>query len=139
MKKIQFTTRFKGTKSCQSVRFFAQATTMKWFSILAVSIALTTSAAFGQALPAAEASPISTGFALPLTAGTLQYGVSASESLYWGYYNTPGTVAATNVSGDLAYISASKRDPFSMVFSGGRSTSTSNQPSYTFQIGRAHV
>lgn len=133
MKKIQFTTRSKGRKSCQSAALFsAQATTMKWFSILAVSIGLTASAAFGQALPAAEASPISTGFALPLTAGTLQYALSASESLYWGYYNTPGTVASTNVSGDVAYISSSKRDPFSMVFSGGRSTSTSNQQSYTF-------
>ena len=130
MKKIQFTTRFKGRKS--AALFSARATTTTWFSVLAVSIGLSASAAFGQALPAAEASPISTGFALPMTAGTLQYALSASESLYWGYYNTPGTVAATNVSGDVAYISSSKRDPFSMVFSGGRSTSTSNQPSYTF-------
>ena len=89
-------------------------------------------AAVGQALPAAEAAPISTGFALPRTAGTLQYAVSASESLTWGYYSLPGTASSTNLSGDIAYISVSQRDPFSMVFSGGRSWSTSGQPSYSF-------
>jgi hypothetical protein len=86
----------------------------------------------GQALPAAEAAPISTGFALPHTAGTLNYGVSASESLLWGYYGNQGAAAGTNLSGDLGYISNSKLYPFSAVFSGGRSWSTSGQPSYYF-------
>jgi hypothetical protein len=97
-------------------------------------------AAVGQALPAAEAAPISTGFALPRTAGTLRYAVSASESLTWGYYGLPGTASSTNLSGDIAYISVSQRDPFSMVFSGGRSWSTSGQPSYSFlDLGLSQV
>jgi hypothetical protein len=89
-------------------------------------------AAFGQALPAAEASPISTGFSLPLTAGTLQYALSGSESLTWGYYGNSGAATSTNITGDMAYISNSKRAPFSMVFAGGHAFSTSGQPSYSY-------
>jgi hypothetical protein len=76
-------------------------------------------AAFGQALPAAEASPISTGFELPTTAGTLDYALSVGESLTWGYYTGAGTVYGTNLSGDLGYISSSQRDPFTAVLAGG--------------------
>jgi hypothetical protein len=93
-----------------------------------------------QALPAAEASPVSTGFALPTLAGSLQYAVSASESLNWGYYGNGGAAAATNLTGDLAYISSSRRDPFSMILSGGRSWSNQNQPSYSFaNLGLSQV
>ena len=87
---------------------------------------------FAQALPAAEASPISTGFALPTTLGSLQYAVSASQSLIWGYYGNSGVGAATNLTGDIAYLSDSKKDPFSLVFSGGHSFSESGQGSYNF-------
>jgi len=97
-------------------------------------------AASGQALPAAEAAPISTGFSVPHVAGSLQYGISASESLYWGYYQPQGAESSTNLTGDLAFISNSKRDPFSMVFAGGRSWSTSGQPSYGFvNLGLSQV
>ena len=89
-------------------------------------------AAVGQALPAAEASPISTGFGLPRAAGSLQWAVTGSETLSWGYYANSGASAATNVSGDVAYLSNSKQNPFSMVFAGGRSWGTSGGPSYTF-------
>jgi hypothetical protein len=89
-------------------------------------------AAFGQALPAAEAAPISTGFALPTTLGSLQYAVSASQSLIWGYYGNSGEVSATNLSGDVAYLSNSKLHPFSMIFSGGRSFSEAGQESYSY-------
>jgi hypothetical protein len=88
-------------------------------------------AALSQALPAAEASPISTGFSLPLSAGTLQYGVSVSQSLVWGYYGG-GQGKSANLTGDLAYISTSKRHPFSMVLAGGRSWTESSQPSTDF-------
>jgi len=94
--------------------------------------ATATVTASGQALPAAEASPISTGFSLPRAAGSLQYAVSASETLSWGYYGNNGAAEATNVSGDVAYLSSAKADPFSMVFSGGHSWATSNEPSYSF-------
>ena len=90
------------------------------------------SAAFSQALPTAEAAPISTGFALPRAAGALQYAVSASENLNYGYYGNSGVDSATNLSGDLAYISSSKVYPFSVVFSGGHGWSSSYQPSYSY-------
>lgn len=99
---------------------------------LAVLLMMIAPAAFGQALPAAEAAPISTGFSLPRTAGTLQYAVSASESLVWGYYGNSGAAFATNLTGDLAYLSNSKRNPFSMVLAGGHSWSTSGQPSFSY-------
>ena len=48
--------------------------------LLAQSAAMAT-AAFAQALPAAEASPISTGFTLPRAAGSLQYACLLYTSL----------------------------------------------------------
>jgi hypothetical protein len=84
-----------------------------------------------QALPAAVASPISTGFSLPSSAGTLQYALSSSESISNNYFGSSGTNYNSNLNGDLAFISSSPRAPFSMVFSGGRSWSTSSQ-SYNF-------
>jgi hypothetical protein len=93
-----------------------------------------------QALPAAEAAPISTGFALPTLAGSLQYAVSASESLTWGYYGNAGAAASTNLTGDLAYISNSRQDPFSMILSGGHSWANQNQPSYSYaNLGLSQV
>jgi hypothetical protein len=89
-------------------------------------------AALGQALPAAEASPVSTGFALPTSLGSLQYAVSASQSLTWGYYGNQGAASSTNLTGDVAYLSNSKQHPFSMVFSGGHSFSESGQAGYSF-------
>ncbi len=83
-----------------------------------------------QALPAA--SPISTGFTLPSTSGTLQYALSASQSVSSNYLGNSGVASFTNLNGDLAFITSSSRDPFSAVFTGGRSWSTSNQPSYNF-------
>lgn len=88
--------------------------------------------ATSQAIPAAEASPISTGFALPRAAGSLQYAVSASESIASNNFGNSGVSDYTNLSGDLAFITSSQRDPFSLVFSGGHSWSTSNQSSYSF-------
>jgi hypothetical protein len=93
-----------------------------------------------QALPTAEASPTSTGFSLPTASGSLTYAVSASETLNWGFYSNAGRSAGTNVSGDLAYISNSKRDPFSAVLAGGHSFGTSGQPSYNFvSLGLSQV
>ncbi len=86
-----------------------------------------------QAVPAAaEVSPVSTGFALPSVAGSLQYAVSASESISSNSYGTPGVVPSTILNGDIAFITSNHRDPFSMVFSGGHSWATSYQPSFTF-------
>ena len=86
----------------------------------------------GQAIPAAEASPISTGFSIPTIGGSLRYAVSASESLNWGYYSQSGISTGTILSGDLAYLSQSKYHPFSMVLAGGRTWGTHGEPSYAF-------
>jgi hypothetical protein len=97
-------------------------------------------AALGQALPTAEATPVSTGFSLPSTSGTLQYAASASETVTTGYYSNTGAYSATNLNGDVAYLSNSKADPFSMIFSGGHSWSTSGEPSYSFlNLGLSQV
>ena len=112
---------------------------MKCCVFLTVLLITVAPAAFGQALPAAQASPISTGFELPMIAGTLQYAVSASESLSWGYYGSSGITEATNLTGDLGYISNSKRDPFSAVISGGHSWGSTG-PSYSFaSLGLSQV
>ena len=83
----------------------------------------------GQALPAAEAAPISTGFSLPRTAGTLTWGVTASESLTWGYYGNQGAASGTGLTGDLGFISNSRLYPFSIVVTGGRSWANTGEPS----------
>ncbi|GAC1645415.1 MAG: hypothetical protein NVS9B15_03020 [Acidobacteriaceae bacterium] len=85
-----------------------------------------------QAIPVATADPISTGFRLPTAFGSLAYSVSASENLTSGYYGGSGWQPATGLNGNLALISSSQRYPTSLVFSGGRFWSTSNQPSTNF-------
>lgn len=97
-----------------------------------------------QALPAASASPSSTGFVLPSSAGTLQYALSASQSLSSNYFGNSGVASSSNLTGDLAFITSSPLDPFSAVFTGGRSWSSSGQPSYNYlnlslsQVVNAH-
>jgi hypothetical protein len=96
--------------------------------------------ASAQALPAAEAAPISTGFALPTSLGSLQFAVSASQSLVWGFYSNSGPSASSNINGDMAYLSNSKRHPFSAVITGGRSWSESQQSSYGYaSLGLSQV
>jgi hypothetical protein len=85
-----------------------------------------------QALPAASASPVSPGFTLPSAAGTLQYALSASQSLTSNYLGNAGIASSTNLNGDLAFITSSPLDPFAAVFTGGRSWSTSGQLSYNY-------
>lgn len=74
------------------------------------------------------------GFSLPRIGGTFNYGLSASEQISHGYYNT-GTFYTTNLAGDLAYLSKSERHPFSAVYAGGVliANSNSGQPTTTYQ------
>lgn len=113
----------------QQRHFFAS-----WGMVLlsVVMSAGTGESAFAQALPTAEASPVSTGFSLPVSSGSLTYSLSASESLNWGFFSNGAKTESTNVSGDLGYISTSKRDPFSALLAGGRAFGTGGQPSYNF-------
>jgi len=117
-----------------------QKDSMTRSAFLTVLLLMIVPAAFGQALPAAEGAPISTGFALPRAAGTLQYAVSAAETLSWGYYSNSGVSSSTILNGDLAYLSISKNFPFSAVLAGGRSWANSGQPSYSFvNLGMSQV
>jgi hypothetical protein len=96
--------------------------------------------AHGQALPAATASPISTGFELPTVGGSFSYSVSAYESFTSGFYSPSGFGSSTGLSGDVALVTSSKSDPFSMVLATGRSWSTSGQPSpFYLSIGASQV
>ena len=106
----------------------------------ALSLLAPAMCARAQALPAAEASPISTGFRVPELGGSLRWGVSASESLNWGYYTNSGTSYNTGVSGDVAYLSSSTYRPFSMVLSAGRSWGAKGAPTYQFaSLGLSQV
>jgi hypothetical protein len=109
--------------------------------LLAVVLVMTVvPSTLGQALPAAEAAPISTGFSLPRTAGTLNWGVTASEALTWGYYGNQGPAAGTNLTGDVGFISNSRLYPFSLVFSGGHSWANTGAPSASFMsLGMSQV
>jgi hypothetical protein len=102
------------------------------FAFLAVLLIAISTTAFGQALPAAEATPISTGFVLPRTSGTLNYSVGVSQSLNWGYYGNSGVAASTSLTGNLAYLSNSKQNPFSIVLTAGHGWSESDQPANNF-------
>ena len=96
------------------------------------SLVALTGPSIAQAIPAATASSVSTGFTVPSLAGTLQYAVSASQSLATNYLGNAGVTSSTNLSGDLAFITNSALYPFNTVFSGGRSWSSSGQSSYEF-------
>lgn len=100
--------------------------------LAAVSLLGGAHAAWTQAVPAAEASPISTGFSLPTLGGSLQWAATAYGSLDWGYYNQSGVAKGIGFSGDLAYLSESKFHPFSLVFAGGRTWGFSGLPNYGF-------
>lgn len=95
------------------------------------------SVARGQAIPTATNDVYYPGFHLPNVGGSLNYSVSASESVIFGYNGQNGgyggTATTTNLSGNVAYLSASERHPFSMVYSGGYFMSTSAQSSAFYQ------
>jgi hypothetical protein len=107
--------------------------------LLIVPLLSTAGRAFSQALPAGEAAPISTGFALPSTQGSLRYSLGAYEGISSGYYGS-GTTSSTGVNGSLALISSSQLDPFSLVFSAGDSWNSDGGPStYFLNMGVSQV
>jgi hypothetical protein len=92
-----------------------------------------------QALPAATADPISTGFQLPSAAGTLNYSVGASGYLTSGY-NGSGWYSAAGLVGNVATITTSKRYPFSLIASGGYFWSIDGAPATSFvDLGASQV
>ena len=89
--------------------------------------------ASAQATPTATGQPAYQGFQLPTIGGSLQYALSASETITTGYNGNGGTAASTNLSGDIAYITTSERHPFSIVYTGGELISDNgNAPSSFF-------
>lgn len=138
-KTTQLVTRSSGCTQAAVAQPALQEFVMKCCVFLAVLLMTVAPASFGQALPAAEASPISTGFELPTAAGTLNYAVSAGETLSWGYYTGASMVESTNLSGDLGYISNSKRDPTSAVLAGGYSWGSENLSYGFMSLGLSQV
>ena len=112
-----------------TVQFISSLKTALLLLLPLVTLPVTSPA---QAIPVASASPISTGFSLPSLAGTLQYAVSASQSLASNYFGNTGIDSSTSLSGDMAFITNSQLYPFNTVFSGGRSWNSSGQSSYDF-------
>ncbi len=91
------------------------------------------SATGAQSLPAdTGVAPQGVGFSLPRVGGSLNYGVSASEIVSTGFYDS-GTSFGTNLSGDVAYVSKSQYHPFSAVYAGGVLIGNSRQPTTTYQ------
>jgi hypothetical protein len=93
-------------------------------SLLAASVLCLPATLFGQAVPATtsitNAMPSNNfGFNLPSTIGTLSYSLTASEQIESGYSGTSGVYAGTTFSGNLAYLSKSENNPFSLVYTGG--------------------
>ncbi len=91
--------------------------------------------AAGQIAPIVTASTPSEGFRFPVVNGSLQYSLTAAESLVYGYNGqaNTGTSAVTSFSGDVAYLSKSKFNPFSAVYSGGYLIGGGAEPSAPFQ------
>ncbi len=92
-------------------------------SLLAVSLLCLPTAMWGQA--ESTASVMNTmpannfGFNLPTKLGSLSYSLTASEQIENGYSGSGGVYASTTFGGNLAYISKSENNPFSLVYSGG--------------------
>lgn len=74
------------------------------------------------------------GFNLPTHLGTLSYSLSGSEMIETGY-GSSSVNTQTSLSGNLAYLSKSEQDPFSLVYSGGYLLNAYSGGSYstTFQ------
>lgn len=91
-------------------------------SLLAAALVCLPAAILGQAEPTASVSNTMPsndfGFNLPSKLGTLSYSLSASEQIESGY-SGGGVYAYTTLSGNLAYLSKSENNPFSLVYTGG--------------------
>lgn len=98
-------------------------------TMFAASLLCLPSVIWGQA----EATPSVTnampsnnfGFNLPSKLGSLSYSLTGSEQIESGY-GGGGVYAGTTFGGDLAYLSKSENNPFSLIYSGG--VSFGNEP-----------
>lgn len=74
--------------------------------------------AYGQAAPTVVTSP-STSPGLSWVDGTIHYALNASQIFQFGYYGAGNVTEATNFSGNVGYVSKSKRLPSTLLFAGG--------------------
>ncbi len=86
-------------------------------------------AAHGQAIPAVTRAGGYLGFQLPTVQGSLQYSVSASEILTFGYNGAANNAHASSVAGNLAFLSSGNQHPLSVLYSGAYLFAASNEPS----------
>lgn len=85
-----------------------------------------------QSIPAGVGSVPNVGFQIPRLGGSLNYALSASESVSTGFYGS-GAAFSTDFDGDLAYLSTSATHPFNVVYAGGVLISNSEQPTTFYQ------
>jgi hypothetical protein len=103
-----------------------------WIAVLTLPLTLT-SVSYGQAAPAAVATPGPSTSLSPLD-GIVHYALNASELVQIGAYNSGQVTNSTSLSGDVAYESKSVVKPFTLLYAGG--VLFSNQYGYgttTFQ------
>src|SRR5260370_25447601 len=78
------------------------------------------SVAYGQAVPTATAWGGSTGpGGRSWVDGTVHYALTASELVQLGYYGSGNVTEATNLSGNVGYVSKNENKPFTLLFAGG--------------------
>lgn len=87
------------------------------------------SAARSQAVPAVTRAGGYLGFQLPTVQGALQYSVSASEILTFGFDGAANNAHASSVSGNIAFLSSGNQHPLSVLYSGAYLFAASNEPS----------
>lgn len=109
-------------------------------ALLAAAFVCGAAAAHGQVdvpAPVSNTMPTSNfGFNLPTHLGTLSYSLTGSEMIDTGSAYGGGSVyASTALGGNLAYISTSEKNPFSMLYSGGLVLTTlpGNSTAQTYQ------
>ncbi len=87
------------------------------------------SRAQAQAVPAVTRAGGYLGFQLPTVQGSLQYSLSASEILTFGYGGADDNAHASSVAGNLAFLSKSNQHPLNVLYSGAYLFAASNEPS----------
>ncbi len=93
---------------------------MKMWIERSILLLALSSVAYGQAVPTATASGGSSGPGGPSWVdGTVHYALSASELVQLGYYGSGNVTEATNLSGNVGYVSKSENRPFTLLFAGG--------------------
>jgi len=90
------------------------------------SLLLAAVAATGQTAQSTAASSVYSPFRIPTVNGNLNYAISASQTVIFGYNDTSATSEATSASGNFGFLSNSVVRPFNFVYAGGLFVDSSN-------------